>query len=153
MTVLRDAVPSDLEALLGLDTTLFGGDAWTRSALQAELDGLGDNRAVVVAVSDGALRGYGISLMLGPVAELLRIGVAVEHSRAGIGSAILAELLGTAAAGGCAEMLLEVDARNGPARALYRGHGFEEISRRPGYYVDAGDAVVMRRGLVRRTGA
>lgn len=152
MTDLRDGVAEDLEPVLALDTALFGASAWTRAAMSAEFERLRESRAVVVAVCGETLQGYGLLLLLRPVADLLRIGVAVECHRQGLGSALLDALLDRAKAAGCAEILLEVDAGNDPARSLYRRHGFEEISRRLGYYADGGDAVIMRRGLSRRTG-
>jgi ribosomal-protein-alanine N-acetyltransferase len=45
-----------------------------------------------------------------------------------------------------ADWFLEVRESNEAARALYRQHGFEEVSIRPNYYQDTGEtAVVMRR--------
>jgi ribosomal-protein-alanine N-acetyltransferase len=41
-------------------------------------------------------------------------------------------------------VLLEVALSNESARGLYAGFGFEEISRRRGYYGDGEDAVIMR---------
>jgi ribosomal-protein-alanine N-acetyltransferase len=52
----------------------------------------------------------------------------------------------TAALARCAgrTVLLEVAAGNKSAEELYRAFGFEEISRRRGYYADGEDAVIMR---------
>lgn len=41
-------------------------------------------------------------------------------------------------------VLLEVAAGNESAIALYGGYGFEQISRRRGYYAGGEDAVIMR---------
>ena len=43
-----------------------------------------------------------------------------------------------------ATMFLEVSEANAPARALYRRLGFAEVGRRPRYYDDGGDALVLR---------
>jgi ribosomal protein S18 acetylase RimI-like enzyme len=43
-------------------------------------------------------------------------------------------------------VLLEVSARNDGALAFYATEGFTEIDRRPAYYRDGSDAVVMQRG-------
>ncbi len=152
MTDLREGVAADLEPVQVLDSAVFGATAWTRIAWAAEFDGLGENRVVVVAVSGEVLAGYAVLRVLGPVAELLRIGVAAGRQRAGVGTALLGALIDKAEDAGCAEMLLEVGSRNAPALSLYRGHGFEELSRRRRYYPGGTDAIVMRRGLPRRAG-
>jgi ribosomal-protein-alanine N-acetyltransferase len=77
-------------------------------------------------------------------ADLQRIAVAPDHQRAGIGSRLLAELVARCRAGGGSALLLEVAADNGPASAFYRRHGFVEVARRPRYYADGREAVVMR---------
>ena len=51
---------------------------------------------------------------------------------------------------GIKEIFLEVAVDNGHAIALYRRHGFEQVGRRPNYYVRGDvktDALVMRVGL------
>jgi ribosomal-protein-alanine N-acetyltransferase len=46
-------------------------------------------------------------------------------------------------------MFLEVSATNDAARRLYDGAGFVEVGRRPRYYADGTDAVLMQRALTR----
>lgn len=48
---------------------------------------------------------------------------------------------------GMEDMFLEVRVSNGPARALYESLGFEDLSRRPSYYVDGEDALVLVKNL------
>jgi ribosomal-protein-alanine N-acetyltransferase len=45
------------------------------------------------------------------------------------------------------EIYLEVRLSNQPARTFYRGLGFTEAGRRPGYYLDGEDALVMVKKL------
>ena len=52
-----------------------------------------------------------------------------------------------AKAGGADRMLLEVSAANSNALGFYAAAGFTEIDRRPRYYKDGSDAIVMRRSL------
>jgi ribosomal protein S18 acetylase RimI-like enzyme len=64
-----------------------------------------------------------------------------------VGSRLLEALLDEARSRAVTEVFLEVRADNEPAIALYRGAGFHEIHRRPGYYQPGSvDAIVMRRG-------
>jgi [ribosomal protein S18]-alanine N-acetyltransferase len=44
-------------------------------------------------------------------------------------------------------MFLEVAVGNAPAQALYRQAGFVEAGRRPRYYADGGDALILRTPL------
>jgi ribosomal-protein-alanine N-acetyltransferase len=148
---VRAAKPSDLEPVTALDADLFGADAWSPTAMAAEL-GAEESRFVVVAMSGTALTGYAILLTLGEVADVQRIGVAREAQRSGVGSMLLNVLVASAVGSGCARMLLEVSAENLSASAFYHRHGFSEVARRPGYYSGGAAAVVMARDLSRRTG-
>jgi ribosomal-protein-alanine N-acetyltransferase len=144
---LRAATVADLDALVALDAALFGANAWSRTAMSAELATAGRPRLVLVAVRDDALVGLGVLLTVADSAELLRLGVAGEHQRAGVGSALLAALVARSVAARCGQLTLEVAADNAPARLFYERHGFVGIGRRPRYYPDGTAAVVMRLDL------
>ncbi|HZX08284.1 GNAT family N-acetyltransferase [Kribbella sp.] len=140
---IRPAVADDLAALVALDGTCFGSEAWSAAAWADEFERLTEDRVVLVA-DDGSVVGY-VVLLLPPVeldvVEVLRIAVAPARRRTGIGGQLL-----TIALERCAgrTVLLEVAAGNESARALYAGFGFAEISRRRGYYAGGEDAVIMR---------
>ncbi|MDX6252589.1 MAG: [ribosomal protein S18]-alanine N-acetyltransferase [Kribbellaceae bacterium] len=126
-----------------LDGVCFGSSAWAEPSWQAEFDRLADDRVVLVA-DEGAAVGY-VVLLVPAAAEdpvdLLRIAVAPAERRTGIGGQLMAAALAHCAG---RTVLLEVAAGNESAAALYRGFGFEEISRRRGYYAGGEDAVIMR---------
>jgi [ribosomal protein S18]-alanine N-acetyltransferase len=136
---LRPATEYDVPALSALEQQMFGVDAWSPALLASELAGPG--RAAVVAVSDGEVVGYAVTMAAGDVLDLQRIAVRPDHRRAGLARALLAELLAGASAD---RMLLEVSAENQDALAFYASEGFIEIDRRRRYYRDGSDAVVMR---------
>ncbi|GAA1608358.1 ribosomal protein S18-alanine N-acetyltransferase [Kribbella sancticallisti] len=121
----------------------FGLMAWSTVAWTTEFERLSDDRVILVA-DEGTAVGY-LVLLVPAAAEdpvdLLRIAVAPEVRRTGVGGQLL-----TAGLRRCAgrTVLLEVAAGNESAGALYRGFGFEEISRRKGYYAGGEDAVIMR---------
>jgi ribosomal-protein-alanine acetyltransferase len=144
--VSRPATLGDLPALVALEAALFGPDAWSRAALEAELTGEG--RRCLVATDDGGeVTGYAITIRVGEVADLARIGVRPERQQQGTARTLLDEALAAARRDGAERMLLEVSATNVPALALYAAAGFTEIDRRARYYRDGSDAVVMRAGL------
>ena len=84
--------------------------------------------------------------------ELQRIAVRAAHRRAGVASALLAEVLDVTGRTEADRLLLEVRDDNQAALAFYAGSGFTEIGRRPRYYADGATAVVLRLALIRGTG-
>jgi ribosomal-protein-alanine N-acetyltransferase len=146
---LRPAVPGDAPAIADLEALLFGPDAWSEAAVLGEIEGPG--RRAVVAVEEGDVVGYAVTMCPADVVDLQRIGVRADRQRRGVAGALLDEVLEPAAAGGADRVLLEVSADNRAALAFYAAAGFVEIDRRRRYYRDGSDAVVMRRSL-RRVG-
>ncbi|MDN7120043.1 GNAT family N-acetyltransferase [Nocardioides sp. ChNu-153] len=147
--VLRIARPADVPRLVALEAALFGVDAWSADLVADELTGPG--RTVVVAAGDvtagDAIVGYAVLGVAGDVADLLRIGVAPEARRTGVATALLAAVLDVARQAGAERLLLEVAAGNAGAVAFYAHAGFAEIHRRPRYYRDGSDALVLQREL------
>ena len=140
-------MPGDTAAVTALEQGLFGADAWSEAAVAAELTG--PDRQAVVAVEDGTLVGYVVTLQGPDVVDLQRIGVDPRRRRRGTATALLDAVLSRAGDTGADRMLLEVSAGNAAALAFYAAAGFVEIDRRRRYYRDGSDAVVMRRSLRR----
>lgn len=143
--ILRDGTDDDADAVLALESLLFDTDAWSLPMVVSEL--ASEDRVVLVAVDDGELVGYAVTLCGVDVADLHRIGVHPRIQRAGVARALLGASLGRAGERGAARMLLEVSASNEPAIALYEQAGFAEIDRRRRYYRDGSDALVLAREL------
>jgi ribosomal-protein-alanine N-acetyltransferase len=139
--ILREPTGADAGPVHALDELVFGLDAWSLAGVVDELTGAG--RYGVVAVLDGTVVGYAITLRWGDSTDLQRIGVHPERRRQRIGEGLLGLALEHARQGGSDRMLLEVSARNHVAMAFYRAEGFAEIGRRSRYYRDGSDAVVM----------
>ena len=144
--MIRAATTADLAGLSELEATLFGPLAWSTAAVEAELTGPG--RTVTVAEdADGGVAGYVVTVLVGRVADLLRIGVRADHQRRGLAGILLTGALEQARAAGAERVMLEVSDLNAPALALYAGHGFSTLDRRRGYYADGSDALVMHLDL------
>lgn len=141
---IRPAKANDLDELVRIDEEAFDDGAWSRLAMAAELDAIGDTRTVFVAVEPNVAIGFAILLVVAETADVPRVAVAPAHRRRGVGSTLLAAVIAAAERAGCEEVLLEVDVGNVAASRLYRKHGFVEISSRPRYYPDGADALVMR---------
>jgi [ribosomal protein S18]-alanine N-acetyltransferase len=144
---LRPATPADVPALTALENVLFGADAWSQAAVLGEVEGPG--RHAVVAVDDGEVVGYAVTMRSEDLVDLQRIGVRPDRRRQGIARTLLDEALAHARDQRATRMLLEVSARNTDALAFYAAADFVEIDRRRRYYRDGSDAVVMRRSLGR----
>lgn len=77
--------------------------------------------------------------------ELLDVATAETARRRGLGRALLAELVSEARSLAASAIYLEVRPSNAAALALYLGAGFSEVGRRPRYYPDGEDALLLRR--------
>ncbi len=80
-------------------------------------------------------------------AEILTLAVIPAARRRGLGAALMRAAMADARAAGAAAMFLEVAESNAAARALYGGLGFAPVGRRPRYYENGEDALVLRRAL------
>jgi [ribosomal protein S18]-alanine N-acetyltransferase len=145
---LRLMTVADLPAVMELEASLFGDEAWSREMLMGELAQQPATRYYLVAEDAGLLAGYAGLLAAGEQADVLTIAVATSRWGQGLGSGLLTALLTEARRRGCTEAFLEVRADNTRAQQLYRWYGFAEIGIRRGYYQPSGmDAIVMRRDL------
>lgn len=71
----------------------------------------------------------------GAEGELLSIGVVPQYRRSGAARLLIDESLSAFREGGAQRVYLEVAEDNPPAQTLYKTLGFEEVGRRPGYYL------------------
>jgi len=141
VSVLREATPADLDAIMAIEESEFTSDAWS-SRMMAEEIGSAHTR-YLVAEEDGVVLGA-------HEADVQTIAVLASARRRGTGRRLLLALLEEAARRGAREVFLEVRADNPGAQTLYRSEGFEEIGVRPAYYQPDGvDAIVMRAPLPR----
>lgn len=149
---LRRATPGDLDAIMQLEQTTFGSDAWSVSTMRAELESAHTYYLVAHPVPStvtqpDAIDGYAglLSPRGAPVADIQTIAVSERARRRGLGRTLMNALTAEARDRGARELFLEVRADNPSAAALYRDLGFEQLAVRPAYYQPDGvDAHVMR---------
>ncbi len=99
---------------------------------------------------DGVVSGYVIALAVLDEAEILNLAVHPELRGNGVGGALLDAALAALKARGAEQIYLEVRESNTAARKLYSARGFDEISRRHGYYrTPVEDALVLRLAMQR----
>ncbi len=143
----------DIAAAAELERALFTADPWTEAGFWSELAGVPDTRYYVVAENGGALVGYAGLLVVAGEADVQTVAVDGARQGAGVGRALVEELLAEAGRRGCGQVMLEVREDNEVARALYASLGFADVGRRRGYYGPGADALLMRHvvpGRVRR---
>ncbi len=151
MIRLRPGRPADAPRIAAVDAATSTA-GWSVTSFDAEL--VRDDRCYVVAVAapggrdrvaDGEVVGYGGLALLADDGHLLGLAVRAERRRQGIARRLLTALLDAAAHSGVDDVTLEVRPSNAPARALYRAVGFATAGRRPGYYPDGEDALILWR--------
>lgn len=140
------ATLSDIDEVARLDASAFEF-AWSRGDFEGSFKA---GHTFVLLKDDEQLLGMAVYMQIFEQAELLTIAVDPKHQGKGLGKLILNELMARLAANGAESLFLEVRVSNERARSLYRGAGFEEISRRKGYYPTRDgreDAIVMQKLL------
>ena len=145
--MIRPATEADVEAIVALEAATQAGDAWSEALVRDGVTGGLPTISYLVADEDGVV-GYAVASYAGDIAELQRIGVAERSRRRGLATALLDRVVAHAPGTGADRMLIEVRADNSGALAFYADRGFVEIDRRPRYYRDGADAVVMRLPLI-----
>ena len=105
----------------------------------------------LVAEDDaGVVIGYAIALAVADEAEILNLAVQPHRRGHGIGGKLLDGAIERVRELGAEQVYLEVRESNDAARRLYAARGFDEISRRRGYYRHpVEDALVLRLAMQR----
>ena len=93
---------------------------------------------------DGALVACLLGWLVVDELQILQVVVAPGHRGVGLGRQLVRHAVRRARAAGAVTATLEVRDSNEAAIGLYRSCGFEVDGRRPGYYPDGEDAVLMR---------
>lgn len=148
MAVHIQAVGAEAAVLLAeIHAEAFpANQAWGAAALALML-GLPGHFGLL-AVSQNLPIGFALARSQVSEAEIVTIAVRPGVRGQGVGRLLLNGVLAEAARRGAAELFLEVAEPNTAARALYAGVAAREVGRRPRYYADGTDALVMRIDLV-----
>lgn len=159
--ILRPATADDLAAIMALEISVFGAQAWSEGAMRRDMQDA--NCVYIVAevvvevvaevtakIPAETTQFLGYAGLLCPRGsgdgDIQTIAVAPQARGLGLGRALMLVLLQRAEERLAERLFLEVRADNDVAKALYVSLGFEEIAVRPNYYQPEGiDAIVMRR--------
>ena len=142
---VRPARGADLLRLAEIEAAAFA-DPWPLDLLAVEL--VHPQAVLLVASREREPpAGYAVFRHVAGEAELLRVGVAPEERRQGLGRALVAAGLDRLRAEAVEVCHLEVRVGNHGAIALYEELGFERTGRRRGYYRDGTDALIYTKSL------
>jgi ribosomal-protein-alanine N-acetyltransferase len=145
---LRIAGVDDLDAIMAIESSTFGTDAWTSTAMLSDLASAHTYYLVGFhPETPDVIEGY--AGLLAPAGsgdgDIQTIAVAESGRRTGLGRILMLALIEQARARRATQIFLEVRADNPGAQQLYLNLGFTEIAVRPNYYQPDGiDAVIMR---------
>lgn len=137
---IRPAELQDLDAVCAISESRRFCARWSRGSYRGEVGSEGSCFAVA---DDGGVRGYALARRVPPELRLVDLAVREEDEGRGLGSALLGRLAGQARLWSCAKLTLEVSAENEGALRLYRKTGFQVVGRRPKFYNDGSDAILM----------
>ena len=141
--MIRPMTAADVPSVAALDKLCFS-DPWSVSSIASELDN--PLSLWLVWEEDGTAAAYLGVQRVPPQADVMNIAVSPALRRRGIARALFAELERRLPE--IDELILEVRASNSGALALYRPLGFEQVGRRPNYYLDPReDALILRKEL------
>jgi ribosomal protein S18 acetylase RimI-like enzyme len=111
---------------------------WSREAYAAEAE---RTDSLFLVADDGRVLGYAVARLFEGEAQLLDVAVAEDGQ--GVGRALWAALTAAAKARGASKLTLEVSAANSRALLFYKRAGAVVVGRRPKFYNDGSDAVLM----------
>lgn len=138
---VRDVRPADLDAVAELERISFPVP-WKREFFAAEV-GAAHRFNRVVRAPNGSLAGYVFCAFAGGEIHVNKIAVDPLFRRRGIARLLMAEVFALSDRISAEEIYLEVRPSNQPARNFYVSLGFRDVGRRPQYYADGEDALVM----------
>lgn len=140
---IRVATADDLNALMQIENDVFE-DPWSRESLSSLFQG--KRNVVLVACQENQIIGYITGWHVHDEAEIARLAVLPEVRRQGIASALIISINQIFDKREIKKISLEVRVSNKPGFATYRKFGFAAQGRRPRYYKDGEDALVMVKG-------
>jgi ribosomal-protein-alanine N-acetyltransferase len=140
--MLYQATLADTAVMATVHAAAFPArDAWSRDVFSLQL--------AIPGVFGLLHRAGGMLLarVAADEAEILTVAVVPHARRGGVGTALLRRAARVAGEMGARLLFLEVSVANMAARQVYARTGFIEVGRRPAYYSDRSDAIVLRLDL------
>lgn len=141
MAAIIDFSDKFLDGITEIEKVCFARP-WTKEQIQ--FYGKDNNSIFKIAVKGEIVAGYGIFLIAGKDAEILRIAVLPQFRRGHCALALMEDFIGYAKAQKLENIFLEVRPSNKEAINLYSLLNFNLINARKNYYGDE-DALILRK--------
>jgi ribosomal-protein-alanine N-acetyltransferase len=138
--IIRTMTDADLVPVHALECAAQQ-DPWSREHFAAELGNPFSH--IDLCWRNGELAGFICTWLVAGEVQIQNVATAPACRRQGVAARLLAQALDRCQTAGFEAAWLEVRAGNTAAITLYQRFGFHEAARRPGYYPDGEDAVVM----------
>lgn len=135
--LVRPARPFDVGEIAAI-AKRPGAAGWSREAYAAEAE---RTDSLFLVADDGAAIGYAVARIFENEAQLLDFAAAADGR--GTGRALWAALAAAARGRGAAKLTLEVSSANSRALLFYKRAGAHVVGRRPKFYNDGSDAILM----------
>lgn len=129
------------EAVADLEQRIMGSDAWSSALVLDELPR--PDRTWWYAEANGQLVGYAGGWIVDGDVQILKIGADPQWRRRGIARKLLAKVAEDARDLGAQSCSLEVRVSNEGAQKFYEQAGLSVLGKRPRYYSDGEDALIM----------
>ncbi len=142
---VRRLRPSDLAAVLEIETRSFGHEAYDRNLFADLYRRCGP--LFLVAERSGRIGAYTVASARGERAEVISIAVDPAYRNLGLASLLMDSLSRRLRVRGANRVILSVKVTNRPAAALYEKFGFRRTRRVRRYYEAGEDAWVMVKNL------
>lgn len=146
--LLIDLAPGQAAACAALHAGAFA-HGWSEMDFERLI--AADTSYADAALEGKTLAGFILSRVAADEAEVLTMVVGARWRGRGWGRALMDRHLDRLAVTGARTLFLEVNADNGPARALYARTGFAQVGQRKAYYAAPAaaraDALILRRSL------
>ena len=143
-------VKNDLSEIMKIEGLSFKEPWSEKMFIQELIKPLGFSFSYVLRNQDSRqILGYTCFWILLPEVHLLTLAISPQLRNQGLGSYLLHWVLETAKKEKASVTFLEVRSSNNAAIHLYQNHGFQELSRRKGYYTHPReDALILKHSKV-----
>ncbi len=144
MVLIREALPKDVPAILGIEQQAGNVAHWSEEKYAAVFDQKEPRRIMLIAEDSARILGFGVIKLLQEEGEVENLAVSRDMQCQGVGTQLLRRLVDLAKTD-VSNVFLEVREANAAARALYTKAGFRECGRRKSYYQNpVEDAILYR---------
>ena len=142
---IRDALKSDIQALLSIEQDVFQGEAWSYDVFESEFELLNSSRIYkVIEVGQEVVGYFGLAIVDG-VVDITTIAVQRKFQHHGLGTLMMDEIIEISKHHKAQKIMLEVKPENLAAIRLYQKYDFEVIGLRRNYYGPSKDALTMQK--------